>query len=190
MTSAATISEVSCAVRPAISLFPWSEIGPWTRPSICRSSSPEIWPLISMVEPKNDTLRATAVVGRMAAVGLAGVTGAPGRGVEDELSKLGGEGLLVNMVPPCFDPELGFSRQRATYTHFRRLGETDAILINRAVVRFGNCPSEQVEWNGNHSSCCAGPDGAGRDAARGRRFSVTLHFQILHDLSSSHVEVS
>jgi len=102
-----------------------------------------------MVEPKNDTLRATAFVGRLAAVGLAGVTGAPGRGVEGELVKLPGDGLLVNMVPPCFDPELGFSRQRATYNYFRRLAETEAILINRAVVRFENCPSEQVAQKGN-----------------------------------------
>jgi hypothetical protein len=104
-----------------------------------------------MVESRNDKFRAAGLAGRMVEVGLAGLTGAPGRGVEDELGLWPGKGMLVNKVTPRFDPGPGFRRKKTTSYHFRRLAETEAILNNRAVVRFENCSSEQVEWNRNSS---------------------------------------
>src|ERR1700722_4523126 len=76
MTSRAVISVFSCALRPTVSRWPRREIGPSTLPSISRSSSLEISPLIVMVEPRHARVRAVGgAIGRMPALAFAGAAG-------------------------------------------------------------------------------------------------------------------
>src|SRR6266436_5636489 len=74
-TSPALISELSWAVEPTISSWPRSEIGPCTLPSICKSSSPVTWPLISMLAPRRAELREGELPRREVEGALKGTTG-------------------------------------------------------------------------------------------------------------------
>ena len=71
-TSLAVTSEVNCAVHPTVSRWPRSETGPSTLPSICKSSSPEIWPLTVRDDPRHSKLRTGELIGLPKRIGGAG----------------------------------------------------------------------------------------------------------------------
>src|SRR5712675_781690 len=97
-TSRAVTSECNCALRPAMSFWPCSAMGPSTLPSICRSSSPETFPLISRLGPRKERLRATELLGREDTFGPMGVTEDICSVELDVRLELGSDCLLLHML--------------------------------------------------------------------------------------------
>src|ERR1700730_11271548 len=106
MTSRAVISVFNSALRPTVSRWPRREMGPSTLPSISRSSSLQISPLIVMVEPRHARVRAVGgALGRMPALALTGAAG-----IFDSLGIVdpGVSGIvsLFHIIPPKFQRKL------------------------------------------------------------------------------------
>src|SRR5580658_2956289 len=64
ITSRACTSETISPFCPTVRRWPFNEIGPSTLPSICKSSSPEIWPFTVNPGPKIARLRAVGALER------------------------------------------------------------------------------------------------------------------------------